>query len=394
MTQLRIWWPFTLVSLVLIIGTLGTALASPLYPIYQAAWQLLPSHISFIFTSYMLGCLMTLLFFGRLSNSIGFLNTLKIGVALIILGLVICTYAPSAMTLGIGRFVIGIASGLISTSALIGLSYTVPKNYHALAPQFGSMLAALGFGLGPVIGGGIAQYSTQPLITPYLPIIMGCVACLMLLFQLTAPKFEQQPFDFKARLQVPTKNHRFAFFILSWTAFSAFAVFSLFASLAPSFLQQALGWKGPLVSGLSIGSILFISVIVQFLTRTQAAQRSLAQGLLLMTMSLILLTICMGFKINSLFIASVIVLGIGHGLSFIGSFSILNQLTHEKDRAAITSTYLFCGYLGAIFPILAVGYLSDFLGLVIGIIIYALCFSCLLFILYYAQKHIKKYQNS
>ncbi len=72
MTHSHPWHPFVMIGLALIIGTMGTALASPLYPIYQEVWQLLPSHITFIFVSYMLGCLATLLFLGRTSNSIGF----------------------------------------------------------------------------------------------------------------------------------------------------------------------------------------------------------------------------------------------------------------------------------------------------------------------------------
>lgn len=82
-----------MVSLALMMGTIGTALASPLYPIYQQLWHLLPSQISYIFVAYMFGCLSTLLFLGRTSNSIGFLRTLQIGLALITLGLIISVFA-------------------------------------------------------------------------------------------------------------------------------------------------------------------------------------------------------------------------------------------------------------------------------------------------------------
>ena len=37
------------------IGVMRTALASPLYPLYQQAWGLQPSHITQIFVTYMLG---------------------------------------------------------------------------------------------------------------------------------------------------------------------------------------------------------------------------------------------------------------------------------------------------------------------------------------------------
>lgn len=46
-----------MVSLALMMGTMGTALASPLYPLYQALWHLVPSQITYIFVAYMFGCL-------------------------------------------------------------------------------------------------------------------------------------------------------------------------------------------------------------------------------------------------------------------------------------------------------------------------------------------------
>ena len=107
-----------MVSLALCIGTAGTALASPLYPLYQQLWQLLPSQITYIFVAYMFGCLATLLFLGRISNSFGFLRTLQIGLLFVIVGLTLSAIAPTALWLALGLFIIGIASGLISTSAM------------------------------------------------------------------------------------------------------------------------------------------------------------------------------------------------------------------------------------------------------------------------------------
>ncbi len=75
-----------MVSLALCIGTVGTALASPLYPLYQELWQLLPSHITYLFVAYMFGCLATLLFLGRTSNRFGFVRSLQVGIALVTVG--------------------------------------------------------------------------------------------------------------------------------------------------------------------------------------------------------------------------------------------------------------------------------------------------------------------
>lgn len=171
-----------MVSLALIMGTIGTALASPLYPIYQELWQLLPSHITYIFVAYMFGCMATLLFLGRASNSFGFLRTLQAGMLFVIAGLALSTISPNALSLSFARFLIGIASGLISTSAMLGLIYTIPDSHKQSAPQLSSIITVIGFGLGPLIGGIIAQFSARPLMTPYLPVIAGAIVCLVSLF--------------------------------------------------------------------------------------------------------------------------------------------------------------------------------------------------------------------
>ncbi|MGA9697775.1 MULTISPECIES: MFS transporter [Acinetobacter] len=357
-----------MVSLALCIGTIGTALASPLYPIYQELWHLLPSHITYIFVAYMFGCLATLLFLGRTSNSFGFLRTLQIGIVFVILGLALSSVASNALWLGLGRFIIGIASGLISTSAMLGLITTIPDSHKQNAPQLSSIITVIGFGLGPFIGGLIAQFSSQPLVTPYLPVIVAAVLCFFGLFLVKVRQFKAQPFSIAPHLEMPAVQHQALFFIAGFTAFSAFGAFSLFASLSPSFVKNLIPWHGPLVSGSAIASILMVSAIVQFLAKNLPAGKSLNLGLITLVLSFILLGLCMSMQWSILFFISDILVGVGHGFGLMGAFGLIHQMTTTDNRAAVMSTYLFIGYLGTIIPIIAVGYLADHFGLMLGVL--------------------------
>ncbi|MGE8538800.1 MAG: MFS transporter [Acinetobacter sp.] len=366
-----------MVSLALIMGTIGTALASPLYPIYQQLWNLSPSQITYIFVAYMFGCLATLLFLGRTSNSLGFLKTLQIGLVFISFGLVISVFAHNALVLSLGRFIIGIASGLMTTSAMIGMMQTIPESHKQLAPQLLSILTAIGFGLGPFIGGVIAQFSQAPLVLPYIPIIVGAVICFIGLFWLKVPAFEPQPFSIAPKLQRPEPQYHALFMIIGLTAFCAFAAFSLFASLSPSFVQDILPWHGPLVSGAAITCILLVSAVVQYMAKAVAAKKCLNIGLGIMLASLISLALCMLLKASLLFFVSDILFGIGHGFALMGAFGLIHAITTLQNRAAVMSTYLFIGYLGTILPIIAVGYLADHFGLNFGVISFCMAISAL-----------------
>lgn len=382
MTENISWRPFAMVSLALIMGTIGTALASPLYPIYQQIWHLSPSQITYIFVAYMFGCLGTLLFLGRTSNTIGFLRTLQIGLVFISIGLVISVFAENALILSVGRFIIGIASGLMTTSAMLGMMQTIPETHKQLAPQLVSILTAIGFGLGPFVGGVIAQFSQTPLVTPYLPIILGAVLCFVGLFWLKTPAFERQPFSIAPKLLRPEPQYHAVFMIVGLTAFNAFAAFSLFASLSPSFVQDILPWHGPLVSGTAITCILLISAVVQFFAKAVPAKKCLNIGLMIMLVSLVSLTLCMILKASILFFASDILFGIGHGFALMGAFGVIHAITTLQNRAAVMSTYLFIGYLGTIVPIIAVGYLADHFGLGFGVISFCVAISALCLILW------------
>ena len=381
------WRPFILVSLALCIGTIGTALASPLYPIYQQLWQLLPSHITYIFVAYMFGCLTTLLFLGRSSNSFGFIRTLQTGLFFAVIGLTLSVFASNSYFLGFGRFIIGIASGLISTSAMLGLIYTIPDSHKQNAAQLSSIITVLGFGLGPFIGGAIAQFSDDPLITPYLPVIAVAILSLLSLFSIKSLNFDRQPFSVAPHLELPEIQFKKLFYIASFTAFCAFGSFSLFASLAPSFIKNIIPWHGPLISGATIASILLVSALVQFIAKSIDMHKALNLGLILLISSYVILSICMIMHWSALFFISVISVGMGHGLSLLGAFALVHHMTNIENRAAVISTYLFIAYFGTIVPIIVAGYLSDHFGLMAGVL--GFCVGVGILCIYLLMNHLK-----
>lgn len=390
MSKLQQWQPFILISIALCIGTLGTALPSPLYPLYQQLWQLQPSDITLIFVSYMFGCLATILFLGRTSNSIGYVKTLQLSLLFSIVGLLISAYAWNSFSLCIGRFIIGISSGLITTAALIGLMASTPSSHQASASQLSSIVTVIGFSLGPVTGGLFGQFAQAPLFTPY--VFLMIIACLSLLslFVLKKPDFQKQAFSIAPRLDLPAKSHHWQFLIVGMTAFGAFACFSLYASLASSFIQDILPWHGPLVSGGVISCVLFISALVQFFTKTWAMDKVLKYGLICLFTSQVLLLICMPWALSGLFFVSTIFLGLGHGMGLLGAFGFVHRMTTVENRATVVSTYLFMGYLGTILPIIAVGYGANVFGLMNAVMGFAVLMVIMYVLLYVYQHRIEK----
>ena len=153
-------------------------------------------------------------------------------------------------------------------------------------------------------------------------------------------------------------------------AFSAFGMFSLYSSLAPSFMQEIVPWHGPAVSGLSIAMILFLSSAFQFMVRNWRTKRvALASGCALVLCNLLLMaTTLTGATL--VFGAAVIATAFGHGLANVAGMGVVAKLTTPEERGGLLSSYLIVGYLGTIVPILGMGWLSDHVGLNRGLLVF------------------------
>lgn len=364
------------------VGVMGTALASPLYPIYQQAWGLRPSDITMVFVVYMFGTLTSLLFLGRLTQRHGFLPILRTGLALMTAGVVLSALAWNVPVFMLARVMIGLASGMITTSASIGLVQARPARDPRRTAALTTMAMTLGFGLGPLVGGLIAQWLPYPLVTAYVPTAaMGLLAVYALhrldLPRATAPDDALPPGTWRGviaqwlpRLTPPPRARRRQFWLASMVAFSAFGMFSLYSSLAPSFMQEIVPWHGPAVSGLSIAMILFLSSGFQFVVRNWRTKHvALASGCSLVLCNLLLMATTLT-RSTPLFAVAVLVTAFGHGLANVAGMGVLSKLTTPEKRGGLLSSYLIVGYLGTIVPILGMGWLSDHVGLNRGLLVF------------------------
>lgn len=360
------------------VGVMGTALASPLYPIYQSTWNLRPSDITQIFVLYMCGVIASLLFLGRLTQRHGFLPILRAGLVVMTSGVALSAIAWNVPVFMVARLLIGLASGMITTSASVGMVQSSPGSDPRRIAALTTVAMTLGFGLGPLLGGVMAQWVPHPLVTAYIPTTLMGVLAIVALFRLPCepmarPLDEHDPRATKdntrplagllPRLTFPPARGRRQFWLASMGAFCAFGMFSLYSSLAPSFMKELVPWSGPAVSGLSIAMILFLSSAFQFMVRNQKTKIVvLVAGVALALCNLLLmLTVVSGQA--ELFIMAVIVTAVGHGLANVGGMGVVAKLTQPAERAGLLSSYLMIGYMGTILPIMGVGWLADHVGL-------------------------------
>ena len=120
--------PFAWVCFSMCVGVMGTALISPLYALYKQGWQLSNSDVTLVYTAYMGGAFFGLMCLGRLPDKMGFLSVMKKGLMLMGIGTLASMLASNVLILDGGRFMVGIASSMLTTSASVGLVQLSVKN--------------------------------------------------------------------------------------------------------------------------------------------------------------------------------------------------------------------------------------------------------------------------
>lgn len=368
------WGLFLWVSAALCVGVMSTALISPLYPIYQTLYGFSNTDISYIHIVYMAGAMASLLFLGNLNSYFGYWVILRTGLVLMIIGLFLLMIFTSLSGLIAGRVLVGIASGMISTSTMLGMIKTIPSHLSERAPQYASIINVVGFGLGPLVGGVVAEFFPWPLVLPFLIMMLAAVAVSLQLLRKAKCVTETGTgvLTLIPDMRTPEKPARSIFWIISMGAFLAFGVFSFFGSLATAFLHEFLADAGPLINGISVSAVLLISGVVQFSCKSIEPRKSFLAGLGMLALGCVVLIGAILFSAPSLFVVAVIFSGIGHGLTLVTSFAMLHRISTPDIKSASLSAFLFIGYMGTIVPIIISGYVSDWFGLNTGVITFCI----------------------
>lgn len=366
---------YLILTFSLCLGAISTALASPLYSIYMQEWQITTSQIGYAFISYMFGVVFTLLLLNNLIGLIGFKRTTIIGLIISIAGLIYSAFAPNILHLCLARFLIGISSGLLCTATLVGLAKTYPFANKKHADKASAMLTVLGFGLGPLIGGIIADYTQTPLIMPYIIIaglsILTLIGCFFIHNEPTS--FSRVPTS-KIWNQPMRSVDRSLFWAAGISATCCFASFSLYAALAGSFIEKLPMTKSATLVGASIAIILFISAITQFFSKKIEEFFSIKLGLGVLILACISLFAAQSFQSNLCLALSIILMGMGHGLTTAPAYYFIGQICIREGKSNIFSSFLLIGYQGTIWPVLLCSILIDHFGVVLAI----LCFCILI----------------
>jgi MFS family permease len=353
-----------LVAFAFAVAMMGTTLPTPLYPLYDHAFNLAAVLTPVIFATYAFGVVATLLFFGYLSDEVGRRPVMLAALLLSAVSALTFLFAHGLTALLVGRVLSGLSAGIASgtgTAWLVDLAGRRGKQHAtllAVAANIG------GLAMGPLVAGLLAGLAPWPLRLPFainLALLIPAMVCVMLAPQPLAvphPKVHLR----MQNMHVPPEVADI-FPPAAVVGVCAFAVAGVFSAVAPEFLGGELGDKSPVHAGLLVFLFFATSVMGQLTVNRVPKRIGLAIGCVVLIVGLGLLAAALATRSATLLFVSAAVCGLGQGLPVGFGLGAINEKVGDK-RGETDSAYFVLLYCGVALPVVGVGFVALPVGMV------------------------------
>jgi predicted MFS family arabinose efflux permease len=342
--------------------------AAPLYVVWQAEFGFSKGTLTAIFCWYMVGLSASLLVSGRASDRLG---RKAILIPALIAGLaaaVIFATAQGVVALSVARVLAGAANGALVSAGTAAVTDLAGGDRKRLAALLGSLGVAVGTGLGPLWGGLLSETLPGPTTTVFwvqialLLSAIAVVAKMPLSRRSTAPPEASGLRGWVRVPRVPAAARRRLLAAIA-VAGPGLATTSFMLSLAPSLLTEQLGTDNRVVAGAVAAVAFTASIVSQSLLRGLSVARLMAVSGAGTVGSAAALIAAVATASPILLLAAAASGGVAQGLGLLGGLSMLNEAVPsgelaEANAALNISIYALAGALS-----LALGYLSDVVGL-------------------------------
>ncbi|NMI01740.1 MFS transporter [Pseudonocardia acidicola] len=355
--------PWVRVAAVLFVIGYGANQFSPLMVMYREQSHYSPVTVAAFFGVYVAGLAPGLLIGGPASDRWGrrrlLLPCLIVSVPA---SAVLAAGAVSEAALYTGRFLFGVVTGV---AMAVGTTWVKELSQPPWDPEAdegsGARRAALsltaGFGVGPAIGGVLAQWAPLPMELPYLVHIAITLPVIVWLLRTpeTRGSAGAPSGSLWSDLAVPAAGQRRFLRVVVPMAPWVFGAPSISFAVQPAALGARTAGYGLVFATLLTALTLASGVGIQsFARRLDRRSRTLGARL---GLSLVVAGTALAAgtaALGSLELAPVtaVVLGAGFGISLVSGLLEVQRMARTDDLAGLTAVYYGLTYIGFLFPVL------------------------------------------
>jgi hypothetical protein len=319
-----------------------------------------PTIADALFGVYALGLIPALLLCGPASDLYGRRRVARPAVLLSVVATVVLMVGHQSLPLlYVGRFLAGACSGAIFAAGTAWVKELSSGAYGGQASeQAGARRAAvalsIGFGLGPVIAGLIAQWSPAPLVTPYIPHLIVMALVVPAMWGVPETVTEPGSGSFLSRLKVPIASSRRFLTVVTPLAPWVFVAASVSFALMPGIVSSRTEPYGLVFAAVTAGTTLGLGVAVQPLARRlDAGSASLGAlaGLAAVISGLLVAALAADLTNWPLVLLGAALLGSGYGLCLVSGLLEVQRIAAPGELAGLTAIFYALTYLGFVAPI-------------------------------------------
>lgn len=357
----------------LAIALLGFLAASstptPLYHLYQEAWQFSAVTLTLIFAVYALSLLAALLTVGSLSDYLGRRPLIFSALVLESFAMLLFLQADSVSWLIAARMLQGFATGMATSvlgAALLDIDREQGPLVNSLTPLLGMASGALGTSL-------LVEFAPWPLRLAYWILLALFVAQALLVWRLPE-SVSRQPgalASLRPALHVPSQARAAVWRMLPVNV-AGWALGGFFLSLAPSLAREATGVTSNLVGGGLVAALTVTGAVAIYSLRLRPAGQILRLGTAVLPTGMLLILLALHRGELGLFFMATVVTGVGFGASFLGALRSIMPLAEAHERAGLMATFYVLSYLAFCVPAMLAGWMVRSFGLVPTGEVYAL----------------------
>jgi predicted MFS family arabinose efflux permease len=362
---------FWLVTGAVVILQAFATLPTPLWPLYAEEDGLSSTLVTVAFAITVVGTVAGLVFFGHLSDRFG---RRRIIVPALVVGVgaaVVMLLWPAYPGLLVGRFLTGLAVGLVASTATTYLSDLYRTARPSRSPRFPSTVASIavlgGLSLGPLLSGAIAQWFTAPLITPYLVIIVAMTVGIVAVLaspETVARQVTRKDRAPRFRLQ---EGQRLAFIGASAVAFCSFGGFGVLLSLGSLIVQNELHVAAPVVWGFAAFVALGVSAISQIALGGLSARWMLGLGTGAVAVGFLVIVVGLFNPSLTLFLIGAGIAGAGLGLLFKSALAVVVTTADPAATAGVIAIFFTITYIGQGLPPVLLAIATTFVSAQVGL---------------------------
>lgn len=344
----------------------GSNQITPMLLVYQRTLALSTGTVEAMFGVYALGLIPGLLVAGLVSDARGRRVVVIPAAALsLVASVALATGGHTLWLLFVGRFLAGVSSGAAFGAATAWVRELSRPPYGAASDHVAARRAAvamtLGFALGPLVAGVLAQWAPLPLVVPYLPhlLLMVVVLAAIGLSPETVTSGRRPAFVRRAQSngaqvdQVRVDRVRFRWLVAPMAPW-VFAAPAVAFALLPSVVGAGQATDGTAVVAAVTALCALAGVAVQPLARRldagAEASRAAPVGLIVLVAGLALSAATAATDRLWLLFPCAVVLGAAYGLCLVAGLVQVQRLAPPDRLARLTAVFYVLTYVGFAVP--------------------------------------------